>query len=124
MTTIEMGKKLVGLSREGKSLEAIDLFYDEKIVSIEAQGSDEAMARIEGLADVRAKSVWWLDNHIVHEANAIGPCRGQSDDRFGVFFEFDVTFKPSGERSKLVEIALYTVENEKIVQEEFWSLVD
>jgi len=47
-----------------------------------------------------------------------------ADDRFAALFEMDVTFEPTGERTQLREVALYTVENGKIVQEEFWYQVD
>lgn len=124
MSTLEIGKELVALCQQGKGLEAVDRFYDEKIVSLEAQGSDELPARMEGLEAVRGKNSWWYDNHEVHASSASGPYCGQREDQFGALFEMDVTFKPSGERSKLTEIALYTVRDGKIVQEEFWYLMD
>jgi len=115
----EIGKKLVALSNAEKGLEAVDTLYDEKIVSIEAQGSDAMPARMEGIAAVRGKSVWWYDNHEVHAAKATGPFCGHRDDQFAVLFELDVTFKPSGQRSQMSEVALYTVRDGKVVQEEF-----
>ena len=123
-TALEIGKRLVALCQEGKGLEAVDALYDEKIISIEAQGSDQLPARMEGIEAIRGKNSWWYDNHEVHSSSALGPFCGQQEDRFAVFFEMDVTFKPSGERSKLVEVALYTISNAKIVQEEFWYLTD
>lgn len=42
-------------------------------------------------------------------------------DRFTVIFDMDVTFKPTGERSKMREIGLYTVEGGMVVREEFSS---
>jgi len=54
----------------------------------------------------------------------VGPYCSHREDQFGVHFEMDVTFKPTGVRQKLVESGLYTVSNDKIVQEEFWYLVD
>jgi hypothetical protein len=124
MSTAEIGKQLVSLCQKGKGLEAVDALYDEKVVSIEAQGSDELPARMEGIAAIRGKNQWWYDNHEVHASTAVGPFCGHREDQFGAVFEMDVTFKPSGERSKLVEIALYTVADGKIVQEEFWYKTD
>ena len=49
-TASEIGKRLVAFCQEGKGLEAVDALYDEQIISIEAQGSDELPARLEGLA--------------------------------------------------------------------------
>ena len=116
---VTIGKQLVGLCREGKGLEAIDNLYDEKIVSIEAQGTDEMPARTEGFQAVRGKSTWWYDNHEVHMSTATGPFCGHREDQFAVRFEMDVTFKPSGERTQMVEVGLYTLSNDKIIQEEF-----
>jgi hypothetical protein len=86
MSVIEIGSELVRLCNEGKDHEAVDRFYDEKIVSIEGQGSDEMPARIEGLEAVRGKSAWWYDNHEVHSTAAEGPFVGHRDDRFAVVF--------------------------------------
>ena len=50
---------------------------------------------------------------------ASGPFCGHRDDQFVVRFEIDVTNKPSGERSQLDEVALYTLRDGRVVQEEF-----
>jgi hypothetical protein len=118
----EIGQRLVELSNAHKGLEAVDTLYDEKIVSIEAHGSDAMPARMEGITAVRGKSVWWYDNHEVHSSQATGPFCGHRDDQFAVVFALDATFKPSGERSQMTEVALYTVKNDKVVQEEFLIL--
>ena len=124
MSASEIGKRLVALCQQGKGLEAVDTLYDEKIVSIEAQGNDEMPARMEGIDAIRGKNAWWYDNHEIHTSTAAGPFCGQRDDRFAALFEMDVTFKPTGQRTKMREVGLYTVENEKVVQEEFWYQVD
>jgi len=123
-TVLEIGKRLVALSSENKGLEAVDTLYDEKIVSIEAEGSEDLPSRMEGIDAVRGKNSWWYDNHEIHASSAVGPFVGPHEDQFSVQFEMDVTFKPSGERSKLNEVALYKVVDSKIVQEEFWYLID
>ena len=124
MSAIEIGAKLVALCRQGRATEAVDALYDEKIVSIEAQGSDELPARMEGIEAIKGKNAWWYENHELHETSAAGPFCGHREDQFAVLFEMDVTFKPTGERQKLVEVALYTVANDKIAQEEFFYLAD
>ena len=124
MTTAEIGKQLVAFCQDRKGLDAVDALYSEKIVSIEAQGSDELPARMEGIEAVRGKNAWWYDNHEIHAETATGPYCGQREDQFAVRFTMDVTFKPTGERQKLVEVALYRVENGKIAHEEFWYQMD
>jgi Ni,Fe-hydrogenase III component G len=122
-SNIEIGSQLVALSNEGKGLEAIDTLYDEKVVSIEGQDNEQIRARIEGIEAVRGKSSWWYDNHDVHASVATGPYCGHREDQFVVRFNLDVTFKPTGERSQMEEVGLYTVKNGKVVQEEFLYLM-
>ena len=119
MATNEIGRKLVELCNAGKGLEAVETLYDEKIVSIEGAGSEALPQVMEGIEAIKGKNSWWVDNHEVHASTAEGPFCGHRDDQFAVRFEMDVTFKPSGERSQNVEVALYTVADDKIVQEEF-----
>ncbi len=71
-----------------------------------------------GLAAIKAKGDWWRDNHEVHSAALSGPW--PNGDRFIVGFQYDVTNKPSGQRMKMDEVGLFTVENGKIVREEYF----
>ena len=119
MSASEIGTKLVTLCNAGKSMEAVDSLYSEKIVSIEAQAGEALPQRMEGIAAVRGKSEWWYDNNEVHSMEAAGPFCGHRDDQFVVRFNMDVTFKPTGERSQMEEVGIYTVKNGKVVQEEF-----
>ena len=122
MSNVEIGKKLVELCNAGKAEEAMESLYSEKIVSIEGQGTDEMPARLEGIEAIRGKANWWYENHEIHSSTAEGPYCGHRDDQFVVKFEMDVTNKPSGQRIQLVEVGLFTVENDKVVQEEFLYL--
>jgi hypothetical protein len=121
-SNVAIGARVVALSNAGKGLEAIDLLYDEKIVSIEGEGTEEMAARIEGIEAVRGKSEWWYGHHDVHEVVATGPYCGHRDDQFVVHFRLDVTFVPTGERREMEEVGLYTVRGGRIVQEEFLYL--
>jgi ketosteroid isomerase-like protein len=117
MSTIEIANKLVELCRQGRNLEAKAL-YAEHAVSVEAFAPPGAQKASQGLAAIRAKSEWWVANHEVHSAHVAGPW--PNEDRFIVGFQFDVTHKPSGQRMKMEEMALYTVEKGQIVREEFF----
>ena len=123
MTTLEIGQQLVKLSNEGQSLDAVDKLYGKDIVSIEGAASEGLPQRMEGFDAVRGKSVWWLDNHEVHASSATGPFCGHREDQFSVLFEMDVTDKPTNERTQISEVAIYTVADGKIVQEEFLYLM-
>lgn len=120
---LQIGTQLVKLCQAGKSDDAMETLYDEKIVSIEGQGSDEMPARMEGIDAIRGKAKWWYENHDVHAMDATGPFVGHREDQFVVRFDLDTTFKPSGERTQMSEVGLYTVKNGKIIQEEFLYLV-
>lgn len=123
MTAMEVGKKLVALCSEGKTMEALDTLYSDRIVSIEAMAMGDIPARMEGIEAIRGKNQWWYDNHQIHAASALGPFCGHRADQFAVYFDYDITNTTSGERNRLREVALYTVKNGKIVQEEFLYLM-
>ncbi len=122
-SVMEIGKQLVALCNANKALEAVKKLYDEKIVSIEGQGTDEMPARMEGIKAIEGKHHWWEANHQIHASKALGPFCGHRDDQFAVVFEMDVTNKPSGQRHQMKEVALYTVKGGKIAQEEFLYLM-
>lgn len=117
MTTIEIANKLVELCKQGKQGEAKAL-YAEDAISVEAFAQPGMDRTSRGLAAIRAKGEWWMSNHEIHTATVAGPW--PHDDRFIVGFRFDVTNKPSGRRMLMEEMGLYTVENGKIVREEYF----
>ncbi len=121
MSAVEIGTKLVTLCNAGKSMEAVESLYSEKIVSIEAQAGEALPQRMEGIDAVRGKSEWWYDNNDVHSMAATGPFCGHRDNQFVVKFDLDATPK-GGERMQMVELGIYTVDGGKIVQEEFLFL--
>jgi len=118
----EVGRRLVELCSKGEDSTAVDELYADDVVSIEAMGGDDMPARQEGIDAIRGKHQWWYDNHEVHSSKATGPFLGHRDDQFAVEFAVDVTPK-GGERMQMKEVALYTVADGKIVQEEFLYLM-
>ena len=117
MNTLEIANKLVELCRQGKNREAKAL-YAENAVSVEAFPPPGGQKETVGLVAIRAKGEWWSSNHEIHSAHVAGPW--PHGNRFIVGFQFEVTNKPSGQRMKMEEMGLYTVENEKIVREEYF----
>ena len=118
MNALEIGTALVTMNNEGREKDFVALYYAPDIVSIEGQGSEEMPARIDGLEGVKGKHEWWYANHEVHSSTADGPYVGHREDQFAVRFALDVT-PTGGERMQMDEVALYTVRDGKIVQEEF-----
>jgi ketosteroid isomerase-like protein len=118
MKTIDVAQKLVSMCRERRDHEALDELFAPDAVSVEAAPMPNLPQEVRGLDAIRAKGVWWRDNHVVHEAKVEGPY--PNGDRFALRFTYDVTQKQSGQRFKMDEVALYTVNGGKIVREEFF----
>jgi hypothetical protein len=118
MTTLDIGKQLAELCRQGKNLEALNTLFADNLVSVEAGGPPGMEREAKGLAAVKAKGAWWMENHEIHSASVTGPW--PNVDKFILGFKYDVTNKPSGQRMLMDEMALYYVANGKIVREEFF----
>jgi ketosteroid isomerase-like protein len=114
MAAKDVGQGLVELCKRGAFDEAIDKYYHENVVSVEAVGDPK---EVRGLEAVLAKSAWWNENFEVHSATAEGPY--VNGDEFAVVFKLDTTMKATGERSNMEEVAIYTVKDDKIVHERF-----
>ncbi len=114
MSVQEVAQGLVALVRQGKGEEAIARYYSDAIVSTEAQGPDPVSNGIEA---VKAKTAWWNQNMEVHSAEVTGPYI--NGNLFAVGYKMDTTQKLSGQRSIMEEVAVYTVENDKITEERF-----
>lgn len=118
MSTLEIANKLIDLCRQGRHAECLATMYADHAVSVEAMAMPGTGQESNGLAAIKGKSEWWVNNHEVHSAVITGPW--PNGNRFVVGFNYDVTNKPSGQRMQLDEVGLYTVENGKIVREEFF----
>ena len=109
----DVAEGLVALCREGKFHEAMETYYGENIVSVEGTGEIA-----EGLDAVRAKVAWWDQNFEVHSVEVQGPFVGHTG--FSVMFNMDATDKSKNARFQMTEVAVYDVEDGKIVREEFY----
>jgi len=92
--------------------------YSPDIVSVEPvamPGMDQIQR---GVAKIKGKNQWWADNHTIHGATVDGPY--PHGDRFVVHFKYDVTPKQTGKRMTMDEVGLFTVQNGKVVKEEFF----
>jgi ketosteroid isomerase-like protein len=117
--TESVARELVDLCRAGRNLDALSKLYSPDIVSAEANDFQGMPARMTGIAAIRQKNEWWYDNFDVHSSEADGPF--VHGDQFAVRYTYDVTEKKTGKRSKVSEVALYTVRNAKIVEERFFA---
>lgn len=122
MTIKEISNRYVALCKEGKYGECLDELFSKDAVSVEAWTPPGVDPVASGVAAIRAKGEWWVNNHEVHSGDVFGPY--PNGDRFMVRFVFDVTNKPANRRMTMDEIGLFTVENGKIVREEFFYQAD
>lgn len=118
-TIIEIANDLVAHCKN-ESADIVD--HDSKIWDKHfAQGwtSIEGDGRVySGRDEVIAKYKEWQAGVIVHGCEVTGPFIGQ--DSFSVIFDLDMESKDgSWPRMKLQEIANYTIQNGKVVKEEF-----
>jgi len=118
MSTIEIAKKYVELCNSHQNHSALETLFSPGAVSIEAAAMPGMPADTKGLPAIIEKGRKWMNDHEVHRAAIEGPW--PNGNRFIVRFDYDVTNKPSGRRMQMQEAALFTVENDKIVREEFF----
>ena len=117
METKQIAKKLVDWCNEGNFEKPYQELYSPKIVSIENDGTAEG-AHVEGLEAIQKKGEWWQENFEVHSSEASEPII--AGNWFSCIFRMDITHKPSGQRSTMEEIAVYQVQDGKIVKEQFF----
>lgn len=119
MSTTEVAHGLVDLCRQHHNLEAVEKYYADDIVSIESASGPMMPSETKGMEAVKGKNAWWLENHEIHSSTIHGPFVGEGD-QFAVYFAFDVTQKPTGQRMQLEEMGLYTVAEGKVTREHFF----
>ena len=115
MSTQEIANKFTELCKAGKFEAAGKQFWSDDVVSLEPMTGE--MSRLQGRKAVEAKGTWWAQNNEVHSVRVEGPFL--HGDQFTLRFEMDVTPKGKG-RSKMTEVGLYTIKNDKISEERFF----
>ena len=115
MSTADVAARFATALKSGNFQEA-ETYWSEDVVSLEAQ--DGPMREARGRAAVHAKSEWWFANHDVHSFETFGPY--VNGDQFTLRFRGDLTSKTTGQRMEMDEVGLYTVRNDRIVEERFF----
>ena len=120
MALKDVADALVAHCKAGTEARALEELYSEHAESVEAFPGPGGMSPIsKGREAIKGKHEWWNGAFEVHEAKVDGP-HLHGEDRFAVIFEIDTTDRESGQRSQMKEVAVYTVDDDKIVKEEFF----
>lgn len=116
MTTKDVANKLVEFCRKGEFEAAMNELYSNDIVSIEPAGSP--MPEVRGIDGVRQKAAHFASQtEEMHGMTVSDPV--VADSFFSVSMGMDITMKGIG-RTFMEEVALYQVNDGKIVREEFF----
>ena len=119
---VKLGREFVQAMRDRRGIAHVDEVYAEQAQSVEAVVPPGREFRIaKGRGAIRAKREDWSATHDIHKLEADGPYV-HPPNRFGVRYEAEVTQKASGRQMTLREIAIYTVEEGKIIREEFFMM--
>jgi len=109
----QIAGEVVKLIHEGKNKQAKDIFYAGDIVSIEGNGE-----KLEGIEAIRQKSIDWAAQvSEVHSASVSEPLIAA--DHFALNIKMDISYK-NGYRAVMDEIAVYAVNDGKIVFEQYF----
>ena len=118
MSTQSVANKWAEYCRTGQWDKAMDELYGDNILSLEMEGAQGFPPRLEGIAAVRQKSEQF--NSMVEEFHGMeieGPI--VAGNHFTATMKMDITMKGQG-RSVNEEVAVFRVENDKIVAEQFF----
>ena len=111
---LDVGRSLVELARSGRGNEVEKKWWSPNVVVGRGPRPLDGVGRQQGRApEGRGGEA----DHIVHGVEIEGPFVGASS--FAVRFKMEVETKSTGQREKMEEVGVYTVENGKIVREEF-----
>ena len=120
MSVETVALKFMELVNQDKNFEVMRTMYAPEMVSVEGDGKQTV-----GRQPVIHKSEVFRANNTIHRETHRGPfyCGDAKakDGQFAIYFTIDVTNNASGERTKLEEVGLYTVNGETITREQFYN---
>src|ERR1700704_2746092 len=110
MSVQTVARKFVELCRQGKNFDVMRTLYAPTIVSVEGDGKETA-----NQGPVIKKSEDWVSDKTFHGETVAGPFfNAASPDQFIVYFTLDITPNATGQRITEEEVAIYTVQDDKI----------
>lgn len=120
MTLQEIADALISHCRNGTEAEALNTLYAEDAVSVEALAQPGGGPQVfEGLEALRGKHDYW-NNAMEQVSIDVGGPYPHQPDKFALTFKGMAKVKETGEDFPMDEVAVYTVNDGKIVREEFF----
>ncbi|HEY8780285.1 MAG TPA: nuclear transport factor 2 family protein [Mucilaginibacter sp.] len=117
MTAQEVANRLVQLCREGKNADAINELYDDKVVSIEPEGSPMGGKTVGKDAILENTNQWFNSVEQIHSVNISDPI--VSGNFFACTMSVDATYKGKG-RNAMDELCVFEVKDGRIVKDQFF----
>lgn len=116
LTTEAVAKRFYELAGSGRFDVIQSELFDDNAVSIEPE--DSSFRSVEGIDSIKTKAKVWQEKTVeLHDSYCSEPLI--TDNYFACNMGMDVTLRDEG-RMKLDEIAVYKVEDGKIVSEQFF----
>ena len=115
LTSAEVAERYVAAFRTGRMDQATRLSAPD-VVRVAPLETDGKHVELRGLGEIMTNAERLNRELEFHAVDVEGPF--QQGDRFAVRFSFDVTHKPTGQRSTTSKMSLYTVADGAIVREE------
>jgi hypothetical protein len=114
----EIGEAVVSMIRSQAGDKAIwDKWWSPRCESVE--GGETKMAW-KGRKQIQAKSDWWTSDNEMVGGSVEGPYLGATG--FSVRFRMQVRTKSTGKVTSMEEVGVYTVQDGKVIREEFMGL--
>lgn len=107
--------QFVEMCNQGKNFDVMHTMYAPDIVSIEPSGEETA-----GKTSVIQKSERFQAQNPISGEKVLGPFFN-SPNQFAVHFTFEITPKATGRLITVEEVGVYTVKDNTITREQFFS---
>ena len=120
MTTQEVANRLVELCREGKYEQTVKELYSPDIVSVEAEGTPNRI--VKGLDEIARKGIKF-ESMLEKVNTSVITDPIVADNFFSCAMLMNVQMKGVPVAIDMDEICVYTVNNGKIVREEFFYTI-
>ena len=115
----DLAQDFLSLIQSGQAVEAAEKYWAVDIVIIEPEGTTEhASATVTGFDAARDKLTCWLGHSAMEELSIDGPFI--TGNCFALFIDMLIKRRATGLCEPFSEIAVYTVRDDKIVEERYF----